>query len=244
MSSSILTMETKCPFGDCLNVFSILLPSEDPKASRPVIGVCPVCKRQASFKPLSVISKLERNVGQQSGQQLPAIAALSVLVEDVRSLWNVGSIFRTADGAGFHELHLSGITGCPPRKEIAKTSLGAEDHLSWKYYLSAVDVIPQLKADGVLIVGLERNSESIDLKRALEQSRLRTPLCLVVGNEVTGLSVESLQMCDVVCHLPMRGFKESLNVAVAFGIASYLLSSSFVNERVETVSESTTSPAH
>ena len=235
-------METKCPFGDCLNVFPILLPSEDPKASRPVIGACPVCKRQASFKPLSVISKLERNLGLQSAEQLSAVATLSVLVEDVRSLWNVGSIFRTADGAGFGHLHLSGITGCPPRKEIAKTSLGAEDHLSWKYYLSAVEIIPQLKADGVLIVGLERNSESIDLKRALDQSKLQTPLCLIVGNEVTGLSVETLHMCDVICHLPMRGFKESLNVAVAFGIASYLLSSSFINESAE--SESTTSPAH
>ncbi len=244
MSSSILTMDTKCPFGDCLSVFSIPLPSEDPKASRPVIGACSVCKRQASFKPLSVIAKLERNVGQQSAVQLTGAAELSVLVEDVRSLWNVGSIFRTADGAGFGQLYLSGITGCPPRKEIAKTSLGAEDHLSWKYFLSAVDIIPQLKADGVLIVGLERNFKSIDLKRALDLSELRTPLCLVVGNEVTGLSVESLQMCDVVCHLPMRGFKESLNVAVAFGIASYLLSSFFINHSVESESRSTTSPTH
>ncbi|MBI2810859.1 MAG: hypothetical protein HYX67_08540 [Candidatus Melainabacteria bacterium] len=244
MSASILTMETKCPFGDCQNVFPILLPSEDPKASRPVVGACPVCKRQASFKPLAVVSKLERNVGQQSVEQLAAVAALSVLVEDVRSLWNVGSIFRTADGAGFGQLHLSGITGCPPRKEIAKTSLGAEDHLVWKYYLNAVDIIPQLKADGVMIVGLERNSESIDLKRALERGQVRTPLCLVVGNEVTGLSVESLQMCDVVCHLPMRGFKESLNVAVAFGIASYLLSSALINDLDASESESTTSLTH
>ncbi len=244
MSSSILTMDTKCPFGDCLNVFSISLPREDAKASRPVIGACPVCKRQASFKPLSVISKLERNVGQQSAEQLQAVAALSVLVEDVRSLWNVGSIFRTADGAGFGQLHLSGITGCPPRKEIAKTSLGAEDHLVWQYYLSAVDIIPQLKAAGIMIVGLERNSESIDLKRALDHGQLRTPLCLAVGNEVTGLSVESLQMCDVVCHLPMRGFKESLNVAVAFGIASYLLSSALISESAESESRSRTSPTH
>lgn len=242
MSSSILTMETKCPYGDCLSGFPIALPVEDPKASRAVIGACPVCKRQASFKPLSVISKLERNVGLQSAEQ--ASSALSVLVEDVRSLWNVGSIFRTADGAGFGQLHLSGITGCPPRKEIAKTSLGAEDHLSWKYYLSALDIIPQLKADGILIVGLERNAESIDLKRALEQRQLSKPLCLVVGNEVTGLSVETLQLCDVVTHLPMRGFKESLNVAVAFGIASYLLSSSLLDEHAESKNQSTISTTH
>ncbi|MBS1957442.1 MAG: hypothetical protein JST89_24865 [Cyanobacteria bacterium SZAS-4] len=242
MSSRIVTMETKCPFADCLSVFPISLPVEDPKASRPVIGACPVCQRQASFKPLTVISKLERNVGQQSAVQVESV--LSVLVEDVRSLWNVGSIFRSADGAGFGQLHLSGITGCPPRKEIAKVSLGAEDHLSWKYYLSAVDIIPQLKAAGVMIVGLERNAESVDLKRILDQGQLRKPLCLVVGNEVTGLSVESLQLCDVVAHLPMRGYKESLNVAVAFGIASYLLSSSLLDDCAENQSQSTISTVH
>ncbi len=232
MSSQILTMETRCPFPDCMTVFAVPLPAEDPKASRPVVGTCPGCKRQASFKPLSVLLKLERNVGHQSELQPGPAIALSVLVEDVRSLWNVGSIFRSADGAGFGRLFLSGITGCPPRKEIAKTSLGAEDHLVWRYYLSAVDIIPALKSQGVLVVGLERNDKSIDLKQALEAGKLTTPLCLIVGNEVTGLSAESLQMCDIVCHLPMRGFKESLNVAVAFGIASYLLSSQFLPDDV------------
>jgi tRNA G18 (ribose-2'-O)-methylase SpoU len=228
VSSQISTMETRCPFSDCWTVFALALPADDPKASRPIIGTCPACKRQASFKPLSVLLKLERNVGQQSVLRPSATIALSVLVEDVRSLWNVGSIFRSADGAGFGQLFLSGITGCPPRKEIAKTSLGAEDHLVWHYNLSAVDIIPALKSQGVLVVGLERNDASIDLKQALDSGKLSVPLCLVVGNELTGLSAESLEMCDVVCHLPMRGFKESLNVAVAFGIASYLLSSQFL----------------
>lgn len=237
-------METRCPFPDCMTVFAVPLPAEDPKASRPLVGACPGCKRQASFKPLSVLLKLERNIGNQSELRPKVTVALSVLVEDVRSLWNVGSIFRSADGAGFGQLFLSGITGSPPRKEIAKTSLGAEDHLVWKYYLSAVDVIPALKSQGVLVVGLERNGESIDLKQALAAGKLTTPLCLIVGNEVTGLSAESLQMCDIVCHLPMRGFKESLNVAVAFGIASYMLSAQFLPDHVEIKSQSSVSSSH
>lgn len=275
MCPQALTIETRCPFSDCLAVFSLPLPGQDPKASRPVIGSCPRCHRRASFKPLPVLLKLERQVGLQSapfahlafsqavssqsspGSTHSAVGsshskvvptesqvALSVLVEDVRSLWNVGSIFRSADGAGFGQLFLSGISGCPPRKEIAKTSLGAEDHLAWKYFLSAVDVIPALKEAGLLIVGLERNHESVDLEQAISSGKLRTPLCLIVGNEVTGLSVESLEMCDIVCHLPMKGFKESLNVAVAFGIASYLLSSKFIPESAESTCKNSTLSAH
>lgn len=110
--------------------------------------------------------------------------------------------------------------------------------------MSAVDVLPQLKSAGVLIVGLERNSDSIDLDRAVVVGRLRTPLCLVVGNEVTGLSAESLDLCDVICHLPMRGFKESLNVAVAFGIAAYSLASAFLPDSVETEKLGSVSQTH
>jgi tRNA G18 (ribose-2'-O)-methylase SpoU len=154
-------------------------------------------------------------------------APFVVVVEDVRSLWNVGSIFRTADGAGCSLLVLCGITGCPPRKEIAKTSLGAEDSVSWLYASSVTDVVASLKKHGFLVVGLEVTTgiqgvpDSVDLKDAIAGNKIRVPLCLVVGNEVTGLSVEALSDCDVICHLPMRGIKESLNVAVAFGIAAY-----------------------
>jgi tRNA G18 (ribose-2'-O)-methylase SpoU len=144
------------------------------------------------------------------------------LVDDVRSLWNVGSIFRSADGAGFDSLFLCGITGTPPRKEIAKTSLGSEDHVPWFYSRSTASVIPALKQQGIFIVGLEFvEGLSIDLRTAVQDKKLTLPLCLCVGNEVSGLSAETINECDLICHLPMRGFKESLNVAVAFGIAAY-----------------------
>jgi 23S rRNA (guanosine2251-2'-O)-methyltransferase len=148
--------------------------------------------------------------------------AMTVLLEDIRSLWNVGSIFRTADGAGFSRLFLCGITGCPPRKEIAKTSLGAEDTIAWQFHRNALEVLLGLKSQGVTIIGLERTAESIPLSHAVAEQN-DSPICLVLGNEVTGISLETLSLCDVVCDLPMRGTKESLNVAVAFGIAAYMI---------------------
>jgi tRNA G18 (ribose-2'-O)-methylase SpoU len=152
---------------------------------------------------------------------------LSALVEDVRSLWNVGAMFRTSDGAGVTQLYLCGVTGSPPRKEISKTSLGAEDTVSWEYTRCAVPVLKDLRAKGVQIIGLERSESSIALSRAIRDGFLKPPICLVVGNEVMGVSLESQKLCDLICHLPMRGVKESLNAAVAFGIATYLISDSF-----------------
>ena len=147
--------------------------------------------------------------------------SFSVLVEDVRSLFNVGSILRTADGVGAAMLYLCGVTGCPPRKEIAKASLGAEETVAWQYHRGAVSILRRLKEKQVQIVGLERADNSILLQEALSQQLFRAPVCLAVGNEVMGLSSETIALCDILCQLPMRGRKESLNVAVAFGIASY-----------------------
>lgn len=143
------------------------------------------------------------------------------LLEDVRSLWNVGSIFRSADGAGVSTLYLTGITGSPPRREIAKTSLGAEQNVNWRYHWNSLSVLTILKRHKVLLLGLERTAGS----QPLNQFRLKAgqKVCLIVGNEVSGLSQEALSVCDVVCDLPMHGVKESLNVAVAFGIAAYFL---------------------
>jgi 23S rRNA (guanosine2251-2'-O)-methyltransferase len=153
------------------------------------------------------------------------------VVEDVRSLWNVGSIFRSADGAGFGLLLLCGITGTPPRKEIAKTSLGAEDSVNWLYAPSVSSIAQQLKEAGCTLLGLEVAKglpdipDSVELGVALkEEAALPQPLCLIVGNEVKGISKETMLSCNRICHLPMRGMKESLNVAVAFGIAAYMIS--------------------
>lgn len=182
------------------------------------------------MRPLDVILEIDRKA-ERIGVPLRDLDTsnieLTALLDDVRSLWNVGSVFRSADGAGFDALFLTGITGTPPRKEIAKTSLGAEDHIHWFYAGNALSLIQKLKREGIFILALEYTTgerPSIPLREAIAENRITLPLCLCVGNEVTGLSAEVLAESDLICHLPMRGFKESLNVAVAFGIAAYEIS--------------------
>ena len=225
-------MQTRCPRLECKHVFD--LPDERAGKS----DTCPSCGLRFTVRPLEILQKIELEtarrkilVGDRQGravEQLGAQPVLTALLENVRSLWNVGSIFRTADGAGFQKLYLCGITGCPPRKEISKTSLGAEEVIAWEYAQSPLEVLPTLKEQGVFILGLEKSESSIDLSEFLSKSQISSsilmPLCVVLGNEVSGVSAESLSCCDAVCHLPMRGIKESLNVAVAFGIAAYLIS--------------------
>ena len=120
-------------------------------------------------------------------------------------------------------LYLCGITGCPPHKSIAKTSLGAEEQVRWEHHASALEVLPGLRAQGVQVVALERTASSEQLDSALKRGALKRPLCLVVGNEVAGISAETLAQAATLCHLPMFGVKASLNVAVAFGIAAYAI---------------------
>jgi len=222
-------MLTQCPNPKCRRTFEV------PEARSGRNGPCPNCGQVITLRPLAVWKQIERQqqrlaaAGRARSSPAPAgrPGRLLALVEDVRSLWNVGSIFRTADGAGFERLYLCGITGSPPRKEIAKTSLGAEDHVPWEHHAGALEVLPALKAAGVQVVGLEHTPHSEPLTKALARGALHAPLCLVVGNEVTGISAETLAACDLTCDLPMRGVKASLNVAVAFGIATYLMADVF-----------------
>ncbi len=146
---------------------------------------------------------------------------LYVICHNIRSLWNVGSIFRTSDAADVHKVFLGGYTGHPPRDRITKTALGADAWIPWEGHRHTWRFIERLRADGVEIVALENNvsrpSESI------ETFRPRFPMALMLGNEVRGLSRRMLTRADRVVHLPMYGHKASLNVAVAYGVAVYLL---------------------
>lgn len=132
-------------------------------------------------------------------------------------MYNVGSIFRTSDGADVSKIFLCGYTACPPRKEISKTAIGAEEAVDWEHFDDAKDCIHMLKDQGVKIVALEVTKKSIDYRKF----RSKKPVCLVLGHEIDGISDEILHMCDKVISIPMNGTKESLNVAVAFGIAVY-----------------------
>ena len=144
---------------------------------------------------------------------------LVAVLENIRSMGNVGSIFRSADGAGVDRLLLCGFTPHPPRKEIDKTALGATDVIPWEYWTRAADACRWLRAQGYRVVGLERNGES----SSLASHPVTGPTAFVVGHEVEGIQTSTLEHCHEVRHIPMAGTKESLNVAVAFGIAAYAL---------------------
>ena len=142
---------------------------------------------------------------------------LAAILDDVRSLWNVGSIFRTADGCGLAKLWLAGITGTPPRAEIAKTALGAEDQVTWEYRADALEALEQARAEGYEPVIVEAGEEAATVGELAWPERP----CLVFGNEATGVSPLLLDACRERVSIPMGGVKESFNVAVAFGIAAH-----------------------
>ena len=144
-----------------------------------------------------------------------------ILLNNIRSLHNVGSIFRTSDGAGIKKIFLCGQTGYPPRDEISKTAIGAEEIVPWQYYIDPIDCIKKLKKKGVQIIALEQTDKSIDYKKF----KPKYPTCLIVGHEIDGVSDEILELCDDAIEIPMKGEKKSLNVSVAFGIAIYELMS-------------------
>lgn len=139
------------------------------------------------------------------------------LVENVRSLHNVGSIFRTADGAGVAKIFLCGITGKPPHRDIRKAALGAEEAVPWEYRPGGLAVVEQLQQQDVQIVVLESKAENC----FYDEAPYRFPLCLVVGHERRGVSEEILARADLAIRIPMAGIKSSLNVAVAYGVALY-----------------------
>ena len=146
-----------------------------------------------------------------------------VLLHNIRSTHNVGSIFRTADALGVTKIYLSGYTPTPfdrfgrARTDIAKVALGAEKNIEWESVLDPELLLKKLKKEKFQIVGLEQTSASLDYKKV----HIQTPVVFVVGNEVGGIEQELLSHCDVVAEIPMKGNKESLNVSVAFGVGLF-----------------------
>ena len=144
---------------------------------------------------------------------------LEVLLDNIRSAWNVGSIFRTADGFGFSRIHLCGITPTPENEAVKKTSLGAEEIVSWTYHKDAVKAAHNLKSQGYQLLALEEDKRAIDIHNA----HVGEKNVVILGNEVTGVDPELLDLCDEIVFIPMRGGKKSFNVATAFGVAAYAL---------------------
>jgi len=162
---------------------------------------------------------------QVSGLNEPRLQ-FCVILNDIRSLHNVGAIFRTADGVGLEKIWLCGITGYPPQAGITKTALGAQDHVPWEYREDPVALVEELKQKGYQIVLLEQMAGSVSHDVFVPKALV----CLVIGNEVSGVSQRLVSLCDAAIEIEMAGIKNSLNAAIAFGIAAYHIRAWFKNQ--------------
>jgi 23S rRNA (guanosine2251-2'-O)-methyltransferase len=158
----------------------------------------------------------------QEAEKLPVI----LLLENIRSMHNVGSVFRTADAFLAEAIYLCGFTPRPPHRDIHKTALGATDTVEWKYVENPIDAVYSLKASGYRILGVEQVTDSIPLQHfRLEPG---DKIVLIFGNEVEGVSEELLSICDGCLEIPQFGMKHSLNVSVSAGMVLWELVRSLV----------------
>ena len=140
-----------------------------------------------------------------------------IVLDNIRSLSNVGAFFRTADAFRIGELYLCGITACPPHREIHKTALGADETVKWRYFETTEEACRQLKAEGYKVFAVEQVEGSV----ALQDFRFEAHNAYILGNEVEGVSEEALAYCDGAIELPQEGTKHSLNVSVCAGIVMW-----------------------
>ncbi|MEI6378441.1 MAG: TrmH family RNA methyltransferase [Candidatus Falkowbacteria bacterium] len=147
----------------------------------------------------------------------PMTREIILILPDIRSCWNVGAMFRTADGLGVSKVYLAGYTPAPPNPRIAKVALGAETWLPWEQAPDLNSLLTKLKQEGWQIVALEKTAASTDIS----QTSFGAKVALLVGNEVEGVPADSQALADNIVHIPMLGLKGSLNVAIATSIALY-----------------------
>lgn len=187
---------------------------------------CPICmgdtrillSRELSTEPMRDLPDPFHGKESKPASKNPA-----VLLDNIRSAWNVGAILRSAEGFGFAHAYLCGITPTPDgpaREAIIKTSLGAEDSVPWSYHKDAVKLVKGLKKEGWEIFALEDDDRSIPIPQSGDLPFTDSSV-LIMGNEVAGVDPELLDLCDRIFVIPMHGEKKSFNVAIAFGIAAY-----------------------
>ncbi|OGI57536.1 hypothetical protein A2906_02085 [Candidatus Nomurabacteria bacterium RIFCSPLOWO2_01_FULL_37_25] len=146
-----------------------------------------------------------------------------LILHNIRSVENVGAMFRTADAAGLNKIYLTGYTPCPldrfgrKRGNLIKSALGAEEYVLWKQKKNIFPLLVKLKTKKYLFIAIEQDKNSIDYKKV----KLKNRNAFIVGAEVTGIPKNILKKCDIIAEIPMRGKKESLNVSVALGIALF-----------------------
>jgi len=182
------------------------------------------CPRCGASTRLVESRSIEREPTQ--GSQRESGLHLEALLDNIRSAWNVGSIFRTSDGLGISKLHLCGLTPTPENPKVLKTSLGAEASVKWRHANDGVREAQTLRAQGYHLWALEyaHGSESL---LDLPSMRRNQAYCLILGNEIAGIDPGILDLCERLVYIPMLGSKRSFNVAVAFGIAAYYIQDKF-----------------
>ncbi|KKQ34780.1 MAG: tRNA/rRNA methyltransferase [Candidatus Nomurabacteria bacterium GW2011_GWB1_37_5] len=152
---------------------------------------------------------------------------IRIIIHDVRSIYNVGAMFRTAEAAGVNDIFLSGYTPLPvdrfgrKRNDFSKSALGSENTIKWEHKKNISNLLMQLKENGFTLIAIEQWKKSINYKKVSKLLNKKNKIVFIVGNEVSGLQESILKKSDIVAEIPMMGKKESLNVSVAFGIALF-----------------------
>jgi 23S rRNA (guanosine2251-2'-O)-methyltransferase len=152
-------------------------------------------------------------------EPLPELARnqVHVVLENIRSAYNVGAVFRTADATALVQVHLCGYTAYPPSTKLTKTALGATDYVPWRHYPEPRDALAWLRERSIPIIGIE----TADDAEAHHMFAWPQPVAIVFGNELEGITPETLAACDAIVRIPMQGFKNSLNVATSFGVVVF-----------------------
>ncbi|MCP4639138.1 MAG: RNA methyltransferase [bacterium] len=165
------------------------------------------------------MTDLEPHYRMMTPDGLPPIerTPVHVILDNIRSAFNVGSIFRTADAGAVAHMHLCGMTAHPPNLKLAKTALGAFDYVPWTYHEHPLQAVEAVREQGISPVAIEVTDDAVPLF----DYEWPSPAAVVFGNEVTGIKPEVLEACDAVVRIPMKGFKNSINVATAFGVVLY-----------------------
>lgn len=167
-----------------------------------------------------------QRLSQQDFEQAPKLP-LAIVLDNVRSGLNVGSVFRTADAFLIEKIWLCGITAQPPHREILKTALGSDETVAWTYRENTLDAVKELHAEGWILLALEQTSEKTWLQDFKVEAGKK--YALILGNEVEGVDIDVLRQCDECLEIPQFGTKHSLNVAVSGGIAIWELARQMAN---------------
>jgi tRNA G18 (ribose-2'-O)-methylase SpoU len=210
MSKTPLFHTQECSNADCQFRFPSLI-------SEKMLDTCPKCGA-----PLHSAGEAYPRHSVGEGQRPPKPLELHILLDNIRSLYNVGSIFRTAEALGVAKLHLCGMTATPENPRLAKTALGAETLVNWTYHNNGVRAVEMLRTEGFKFWAIEGGEGSAPLFDASLSSQTQK-IALVIGNELAGVDPGILALSDRILYIPMLGEKESLNLTVALGIAAYFV---------------------